>query len=137
MPEILVQYEAEIWLSIGRNLYNGWGIDFSCDIIRSPVGTLLFLCRKGKIIENRVYFFCIKFIGKYYTIFSIFTISCFFNSLYKITHWNSYRHSSCNCSIIDYCHCTLFAISRAIIIGRTKGVMEAAISMGASVKEVI
>ncbi len=63
MPEILVQYEAEIWQSIGETFVMVGVSILAAVLIGLPVGTFLFLCRKGQILENRSVFSIIKFIG--------------------------------------------------------------------------
>jgi D-methionine transport system permease protein len=56
MPEILVQYEAEIWQSIGETFVMVGVSILAAILLGLPVGTLLFLCRKGQILENRSVF---------------------------------------------------------------------------------
>ncbi|HEO8422888.1 TPA: ABC transporter permease, partial [Yersinia enterocolitica] len=52
MPEILVQYRMEIWESIGQTFIMVGMSILAAVIIGLPVGTLLFLSRKGKMLEN-------------------------------------------------------------------------------------
>ncbi|PMY01169.1 methionine ABC transporter ATP-binding protein, partial [Pseudomonas sp. MPR-R5A] len=56
MPDILVQYEAEIWQSIGETLTMVGISIIAAVLVGLPVGTLLFLCRRGNILENRLVF---------------------------------------------------------------------------------
>ena len=57
MPDVLVQYQGEIIQSIGETFYMvGVSILFAV-LIGLPVGTFLFLCRKGQLLEKALAFF--------------------------------------------------------------------------------
>lgn len=56
MPEILVQYQTEIWQSIGETfIMVGISILFAI-FLGLPLGTLLYLTRKGQLLENQILF---------------------------------------------------------------------------------
>ncbi len=120
MPEILVQYEAEIWQSIGETITMVGVSILAAILIGLPVGTLLFLCRKGHLLENPWGFSSLNLLVNIIRS-SHFYIGCFFNPVYKTHNRHSHWYSSCLRSISDHCHCPLFAIGRAIFIGRAKG----------------
>src|SRR5699024_1040243 len=55
-PEILVEYQAEIWVSIGQtSIMVGFSI-LAALLVGLPLGTFLFLCRKGQLLENKIVF---------------------------------------------------------------------------------
>ena len=56
MPEILLQYETEIWQSIGQTFVMVSISVAAAVLIGLPLGTLLYLCRKGNLLENRMVF---------------------------------------------------------------------------------
>lgn len=121
MPEILVQYEAEIWQSIGETITMVGVSILAAILIGLPVGTLLFLCRKGHLLENPWAFSILNLFVNIIRSFPFLLLVVFFNPVYKTHNWHSHWDSSCLRSISDHCHCPLFAIGRAIIIGRAKG----------------
>src|SRR4051794_20896861 len=53
MPEIILQYQAEIWQSIGETFVMVGVSIAAAFLIGLPVGTLLYLCRRGQLLENR------------------------------------------------------------------------------------
>src|SRR5690625_6869148 len=56
MPNILIEYQTEIWVSIGEtSIMVGFSI-LAALLLVLPVGTFLFLCRKGQLLENQLIF---------------------------------------------------------------------------------
>src|SRR5690625_640469 len=55
-PDVLVEYQGEIWLSIGQTIIMVGASILAALVIGLPVGTFLFLCRKGQLLENRLVF---------------------------------------------------------------------------------
>lgn len=56
MFDHIIQYQAEIWQAIGETFLMV-GISISAAVLVGlPLGTLLFLCRKGQLLENRIVF---------------------------------------------------------------------------------
>ena len=49
MPEIILQYQAEIWQSIGETFVMVGVSIAAAFLIGLPVGTLLYLCRQGSV----------------------------------------------------------------------------------------
>lgn len=56
MFDHIMQYQAEIWQAIGETFLMV-GISITAAVLVGlPLGTLLFLCRKGQLLENRIVF---------------------------------------------------------------------------------
>ena len=56
LPEVLVEYQSEIWESIVESsIMVGFSV-LAALLVGLPIGTFLFLCRKGQLLENRLVF---------------------------------------------------------------------------------
>lgn len=60
MPDILLRYQAEIWQAIGETFIMVGVSLLAAILVGLPVGTLLYLCRKGNLLESRFVFFFVE-----------------------------------------------------------------------------
>ena len=137
MPEILVQYEAEIWQSIGETFVMVGVSIVAAILIGLPVGTLLFLCRKGQILENRFVFSTLNLLVNITRSFPFLLLVVFLIPFTRLIIGTAIGTAAATVplSIISIAHYS--RLVEQSLLDVPKGVMEAAISMGASVKEVI
>ncbi|GGA88626.1 methionine ABC transporter permease [Ornithinibacillus halotolerans] len=137
MPEILVQYQAEIWQSIGETfIMVGVSILFAIGL-GLPLGTLLFLTRKGQLLENRYVF---SLLNLFVNIVRSFPFLLFVIFLIPFTRWIIGTAIGTAAATVPLSIIAIAYYSRLVeqsLIDVPKGVIEAAISMGASTREII
>lgn len=137
MPEILVQYEAEIWSSIGETFVMVGVSILAAIVLGLPVGTLLFLCRKGQILENKIIFSSLNLLVNIIRSFPFLLLVVF---LIPFTRFIIGTAIGTAAATIPLAIIAIAHYSRLVeqsLLDVPKGVLEAAISMGASVKEII
>lgn len=137
MLEILVQYRMEIWQSIGQTFVMVGISILAAIIIGLPVGTLLFLTRKGKMLENPFVFSTLNLIVNIIRSFPFLLLVVFLIPFTRIIIGTAIGTAAATVplSIIAIAHYSRLVEQSLLEV--PKGVIEAAISMGASVKEVI
>lgn len=137
MPEILVQYRMEIWQSIGQTFIMVGMSILAAVIIGLPVGTLLFLTRKGKMLENPFLFSTLNLVVNIIRSFPFLLLVVFLIPFTRILIGTAIGTAAATVplSIIAIAHYSRLVEQSLLEV--PKGVIEAAISMGASVKEVV
>ncbi|WP_223701798.1 methionine ABC transporter permease [Sutcliffiella deserti] len=137
MLEVLVQYEAEIWRSIGETFVMvGFSI-IAAVLLGLPVGTLLFLCRKGNMLENQLAFSTLNLLVNIIRSFPFLLLVVFLIPFTRLVVGTAIGTAAATVplAIIAIAHYSRLVEQSLLDVPR--GVIEAAISMGASVKEVI
>ncbi|WP_277584046.1 methionine ABC transporter permease [Psychrobacillus antarcticus] len=137
MPDILVQYEAEIWVSIGETFIMVGASLGAAILLGLPVGTLLFLCRKGEVIENRLVFTVLNLLVNIIRSFPFLLLVVFLIPFTRLIIGTAIGTTA---AIVPLSIIAIAHYSRLVeqsLLDVPKGVMEAAISMGASVKEIV
>ncbi|SDN87058.1 D-methionine transport system permease protein [Psychrobacillus sp. OK028] len=137
MPDILVQYEAEIWVSIGETFVMVGVSILAAILVGLPVGTLLFLCKKGQVLENRFIFSTLNLLVNITRSFPFLLLVVFLIPFTRLIIGTAIGTTAATVplSIIAIAHYSRLVEQSLLDVPR--GVMEAAISMGASVKEVV
>ncbi|AST93887.1 methionine ABC transporter ATP-binding protein [Sutcliffiella cohnii] len=137
MPEILIQYEAEIWKAIIETFMMVGVSILAAVLIGLPVGTLLYLCRKGQMLENRLVFSTLNLLVNIIRSFPFLLLVVFLIPFTRLIIGTAIGTAAATVplSIIAIAHYS--RLVEQSLLDVPKGVMEAAISMGASVKEVI
>lgn len=137
MPEVLVQYQAEIWQSIGETfMMVGVSILFAI-VLGLPLGTMLFLTRKGQLMENRIIF---SILNLFVNIVRSFPFLLFVVFLIPFTRWIVGTAIGTAAATVPMSIMAIAYYSRLVeqsLIDVPKGVIEAAISMGASIPEIV
>lgn len=137
MPEILVQYQTEIWQSIGETfIMIGISILFAI-FLGLPLGTLLYLTRKGQLLENQILF---SILNLFVNIVRSFPFLLFVVFLIPFTRWIVGTAIGTAAATVPLAIMAVAYYSRLVeqsLIDVPKGVMEAALSMGASVPKII
>lgn len=137
MPDILLQYEAEIWQSIGET-FTMVGVSIVAAVfVGLPVGTLLFLCRKGQLYENRLLFSILNLLVNIIRSFPFLLLVVFLLPFTRLLIGTAIGTTAATVplSIIAIAHYS--RLVEQSLLDVPKGVMEAAVSMGATVKEII
>lgn len=137
MPDILVQYEAEIWASIGETFVMVGVSILAAILVGLPIGTLLFLCKKGQMLENRFVFSSLNLLVNIIRSFPFLLLVVFLIPFTRFVIGTAIGTAAATIplSIIAIAHYS--RLVEQSLLDVPKGVMEAAISMGASVKEVM
>ncbi|SER57225.1 methionine ABC transporter permease [Psychrobacillus sp. OK032] len=137
MPDVLVQYEAEIWTSIGETFVMVGVSILAAIVVGLPVGTLLLLSRKGQILENRIVFSLLNLLVNIIRSFPFLLLVVFLIPFTRLIIGTAIGTAAATIplSIIAIAHYSRLVEQSLLDVPR--GVMEAAISMGASVLEVI
>ena len=137
MPEILVQYQSEIWQSIGETFVMVGVSVLAAILLGLPVGTLLFLCRKGQLLENQSIFSALNL---FVNIVRSFPFLLFVVFLIPFTRFIVGTAIGTAAATVPLAIMAIAYYSRLVeqaLLDVPKGVIEAAVSMGASVREVI
>ncbi len=137
MLDVLVQYEAEIWQSIGETFVMVGVSILAAVCLGLPVGTLLFLCRKGNLLENQVVFSILNLVVNIIRSFPFLLLVVFLIPFTRLIIGTAIGTAA---ATVPLCIIAIAHYSRLVeqsLLDVPRGVIEAAISMGASVKEVI
>lgn len=137
MTDILVQYQAEILQSILETFMMVGVSIVAAIIVGLPVGTLLFLCRKERLLENRILYVTLNLLVNIIRSFPFLLLVVF---LIPFTRWLVGTAIGTTAATVPLAIIAIAHYSRLVeqsLLEVPKGVIDAAISMGASVKEVI
>ncbi|MCR8658608.1 methionine ABC transporter permease [Paenibacillus endoradicis] len=137
MPEILVQYQAEIMKAIGETFVMVGVSILAAVLIGLPVGTFLFLCRKGQLLENQFSFQLLNLLVNTIRSFPFLLLVVFLIPFTRIIIGTAIGTAAATVPLAIIAIAHYSRLVEQSLLDVPKGVMEAAISMGASVKEVI
>ncbi|MGD6941904.1 methionine ABC transporter permease [Cytobacillus gottheilii] len=135
--QIMLQYEAEIWQSIGETFVMVGVSILAAILIGLPVGTFLFLCRKGQLLENRYVFSVLNLLVNVTRSFPFLLLVVFLIPFTRLLLGTAIGTAAATVplSIIAIAHYS--RLVEQSLLDVPKGVLEAAVSMGASVREII
>lgn len=137
MPEVLVQYQAEIIESIGETFYMVGASVLAAVLLGLPIGTFLFLCGKGSILENRTVYGMLNVLVNTIRSFPFLLLVVF---LIPFTRWIVGTAIGTAAATVPLAIIAIAHYARLVeqsLLDVPKGVLEAAVSMGASIKEII
>ncbi|MFC6334131.1 methionine ABC transporter permease [Paenibacillus septentrionalis] len=137
MPEVLVQYQAEIIESIGETFYMVGASVLAAVLLGLPIGTFLFLCGKGSILENRTVYGLLNVLVNTIRSFPFLLLVVF---LIPFTRWIVGTAIGTAAATVPLAIIAIAHYARLVeqsLLDVPKGVLEAAVSMGASIKEII
>ncbi|MDQ0185921.1 methionine ABC transporter permease [Cytobacillus sp. FSL R5-0569] len=137
MPEVLQRYEAEIWQAIGETFTMVGMSILAAVIVGLPVGTLLFLCRKGNLLESRAVFSILNLLVNTIRSFPFLLLVVFLIPFTRFIIGTAIGTAAATVplSIIAIAHYSRLVEQSLLDVPR--GVIEAAKAMGASVVEVV
>lgn len=137
MPDILLQYQMEIWQSI-RETFAMVGVSILAALfVGLPVGTLLFFCRRGQIFENQLVFSVVNLLVNIIRSFPFLLLVVFLIPFTRMVIGTAIGTAAATVplSIIAIAHYARLVEQSLLDVPR--GVLEAAISMGASVRDLV
>ncbi|MDT2044778.1 methionine ABC transporter ATP-binding protein [Priestia aryabhattai] len=137
MLEVLAQYETEIWQSIGETFVMVGVSILAAVFIGLPVGTFLFLCRKGQLLENQLIFSTLNLLVNTIRSFPFLLLVVFLIPFTRFVLGTAIGTAAATIplSIIAIAHYS--RLVEQSLLDVPKGVIEAAISMGASIREIM
>lgn len=137
MPEVLLQYQTEIWQSIGETFIMVGVSILAAVLLGLPLGTWLYLSRKGQLLENRAVFSVLNLIVNIVRSFPFLLLVVFLIPFTRLIIGTAIGTAAATVplAIIAIAHYSRLVEQSLLDVPR--GVVEAAVSMGASVKDVI
>lgn len=137
MPEVLRQYEAEILRAISETFFMVGVSILAAVLIGLPIGTYLFLCGKGKLLENRVVYNILNLAVNTIRSFPFLLLVVFLIPFTRLVVGTAIGTVAATVplSIIAIAHYA--RLVEQSLLDVPKGVVEAAVSMGASVRRII
>ncbi|WP_274307049.1 methionine ABC transporter permease [Solibacillus daqui] len=137
MPEVLVQYQAEIMTSIIQTAIMVGVSILAAILVGLPVGTLLFLTSKGRILENKALYNSFNLVVNIIRSFPFLLLVVFLIPFTRVIVGSAIGTAAAcvPLAIIAIAHYARLVEQSLLEVPR--GVIEAAISMGATVKAII
>ncbi|MFL9651262.1 MULTISPECIES: methionine ABC transporter permease [Exiguobacterium] len=137
MPEVLQQYQTEIWQSIGETFIMVGVSILAAVLLGLPLGTWLYLSRKGQLLENRAVFSVLNLIVNIVRSFPFLLLVVFLIPFTRLIIGTAIGTAAATVplAIIAIAHYSRLVEQSLLDVPR--GVVEAAVSMGASIKDVI
>lgn len=137
MPEVLVQYQAEIITSIIQTAIMVGVSILAAILVGLPVGTLLFLTSKGRILENKALYNSFNLVVNIIRSFPFLLLVVFLIPFTRLVVGSAFGTAAAcvPLAIIAIAHYARLVEQSLLEVPR--GVIEAAISMGATVKAII
>ncbi|MEK4425453.1 methionine ABC transporter permease [Solibacillus sp. FSL K6-1523] len=137
MPDVLIQYQAEIVQAILETFIMVGASILAAVLVGLPVGTLLFLCQKGKVLENKFIHTVLNLLVNIIRSFPFLLLVVFLIPFTRLLVGTAIGTTA---AIVPLAIIAIAHYSRLVeqsLLDVPKGVIEAAISMGASVNAII
>ncbi|QPC47588.1 methionine ABC transporter permease [Mangrovibacillus cuniculi] len=137
MLDGVLQYEAQIWQAIGETFIMVGVSILAAVLVGLPVGTVLFLCRKGQMLENQFVFSTVNLLVNVIRSFPFLLLVVFLIPFTRLIIGTAIGTAAATVplAIIAIAHYSRLVEQSLLDVPR--GVIEAAVSMGASVREVV
>ncbi|WP_290770302.1 MULTISPECIES: methionine ABC transporter permease [Exiguobacterium] len=137
MPDLLVRYQSEIWQSIAETFMMVGVSILAAVLVGLPLGTWLYLSRKGQLLENQIVFSVLNLVVNIVRSFPFLLLVVFLIPFTRLIIGTAIGTAAATVplSIIAIAHYARLVEQSLIDVPR--GVIEAALSMGASVKDII
>nr|WP_027964707.1 methionine ABC transporter permease [Halalkalibacillus halophilus] len=137
MFDTIAQYEAEIWQAIGETfIMVGFSI-LAAVLVGLPVGTFLYLCRKGEVLENKVAYQSLNLLVNTIRSFPFLLLVVFMIPFTRFIVGTGFGTAAATVPMVVIAIAHYSRLAEQSLLDIPKGVMEAAVSMGASVKNII
>lgn len=137
LPDILVEYQSEIWISIGETaIMVGFSI-LAALLIGLPIGTFLVLSRKGQLLENKFVFSSLNLIVNTIRSFPFLLLVIFMIPFTRFIMGTAIGTAAATVPMVVIAIAHYSRLVEQSLLDVPKGVIDAAVSMGASVKDII
>ncbi|KMK75472.1 methionine ABC transporter permease [Alkalihalobacillus pseudalcaliphilus] len=136
-PDIIAANQSQIWQAIIETFIMVGVSIIAAVLVGLPVGTLLYLCRKGQILENKFVFSILNLLVNIIRSFPFLLLVVFLIPFTRFIIGTAFGTAAATVplSIIAIAHYSRLVEQALLDIPR--GVIEAAVSMGASTREII
>ncbi|MBU6080009.1 MULTISPECIES: methionine ABC transporter permease [Allobacillus] len=137
LPEVLVEYQSEIWESIVESsIMVGFSV-LAALLVGLPIGTFLFLCRKGQLLENRLVFSSLNLLVNIIRSFPFLLLVIFMIPFTRFVMGTAIGTAAATLPMMVIAIAHYSRLVEQSLLDVPKGVIQAAVSMGASVKDII
>lgn len=137
MFDYIMQFQSEIWQAIGETFIMV-GISIAAAILLGlPVGTLLYLCRKGQLYENRVLFAMMNIVVNIVRSFPFLLLVVFLIPFTRFVVGTALGTLAASVPLSIMAIAYYSRLVEQSLLEVPKGVIEAATSMGASTLQVM
>lgn len=132
-----MEYQAEIWEAIGETaVMVGFSI-LAALFIGLPIGTFLFLCRKGQLLENQLVFSILNLIVNTIRSFPFLLLVIFMIPFTRLIIGTAIGTAAATVPMVVIAIAHYSRLVEQSLLDVPKGVIDAAVAMGASVKDII
>ena len=137
MLDVFVEHEAIIWQSIGETFIMV-GISVAAAVlIGLPVGTLLYLCRKGQLLENRGVYSSLNLFIKIVRSFPFLLLVVFLIPFTRLLVGTAIGTMAATIPLSIVAIATYSRLVEQTLLEIPSGVLDSAVAMGASVRQII
>jgi len=136
-PSVLEEYQAEIWLSIGETAIMVGSSIIAALLIGLPVGTFLFLCRNGQLLENKFVFSTLNLLVNIIRSFPFLLLVIFMIPFTRFVIGTAIGTLAATLPMVVIAIAHYSRLVEQSLLDVPKGIIDAAVSMGASVKDII
>jgi D-methionine transport system permease protein len=137
MPEIILQYQVEIWQSIGETFVMVGVSIAAAFLIGLPVGTLLYLCRKEQLLENRVIYSSLNIFVNIVRSFPFLLLVVFLIPFTRLVVGTAIGTIAATIPLSIMAIAYYSRLVEQALLEVPRGVIESAVAMGASTREII
>lgn len=137
MPEVLVQYQTEIWQSIAETFIMVGVSILAAVLVGLPLGTWLYLSRKGQLLENQVVFSVLNLVVNIVRSFPFLLLVVFLIPFTRLIIGTAIGTAAATVPLAIIAIAHYARLVEQSLLDVPRGVIEAAVSMGASLKDVI
>ncbi|MER1999193.1 MAG: methionine ABC transporter permease [Lysinibacillus sp.] len=137
MPNVLIQYQAEIITAILQTFVMVGASILAAVVIGLPIGTLIYVTRKGQLCENRLLYSTLNLLVNIIRSFPFLLLVVFLIPFTRLLIGTAIGTTA---AIVPLAIIAIAHYARLVeqsLLEVPKGVVEAALSMGASVRDVV
>src|SRR5699024_6682567 len=136
-PDVLIEYQTEIWLSIGETaIMVGFSI-LAAILVGLPIGTFLFLCRKNQLLENQFIFSTLNLIVNIIRSFPFLLLVIFMIPFTRFVVGTAIGTWAATLPMMVIAVAHYARLVEQSLLDVPKGTIDAAVAMGASIKDII
>ncbi|MCM3633371.1 methionine ABC transporter permease [Paenibacillus camelliae] len=137
MPDILVQYQSEIMESIGETFIMVGISVLAAILIGLPIGTYLYLCSKGNLLQNQLVYSILNVLVNTIRSFPFLLLVVFMIPFTRIIVGTAIGTIAATVPLAVIAIAHYARLVEQSLLDVPRGVLEAAVSMGASVQHII
>jgi len=137
MPDIVLEYASEIRLAIGQTFVMVGISILAAVLVGLPLGTWLYLSRKGQLLSNRFVFLILNLVVNTIRSFPFLLLVVFLIPFTRFIIGTAIGTAAATVPLAVIAIAHYSRLVEQSLLEVPKGVIEAAVSMGASTREVV